>query len=703
VRRIVYAPPMARDGAITLLSPLVGLKGIGPKAAADLAGLGMTRLGHLVAHLPTRHERIEAEAPLRSLKAEQIVAARGEVTATRLAGTRGKERLEAVLCDDTGRIDLVWFNGAFLRTKIMPGARLRVQGKTKQRGPGLQLANPTYEIIEGDEAPSEARIRPVYPASEAITSKRIERAVAAVLDRALPLIEDHLPEAYRRERALPTLREAYRMIHRPETEGDAAEARRRLAFDELLLLQLGVHLRRRETRVTRRAPRLESSPAVDAHIRKRLPFALTSAQNAVVAEIARDLARETPANRLIQGDVGSGKTAVAVYAMLLAVAGRHQAALMAPSEILAEQHGANIREMLKGSRVRVELLTGSTPKAERAGLLKRLRAGEIDIVIGTHALLTEDVAFASLALVVVDEQHRFGVHQRARLRAKAEDAASAPHVLVMTATPIPRTLAITLFGDLDVSTITGLPPGRKPVRTRVVPSAKRDEVLAWARTRLEAGEQAYIVAPHIDESEDSASVQALQKTLEEGPFAGLTLGVLHGRLSAKARESVMRRFRAGSLHALVCTTIIEVGVDVPNASIMIVENADRFGLAQLHQLRGRIGRGTRPSACVLIGDPVTPEAEARLEAARTISDGFALAERDFELRGPGEVFGARQSGLPPFKVADLMRDRELLALAQRDAAAWIERSPGLAAPEEKLLRARLLKTYGEALGLADVG
>ncbi|MCC6284097.1 MAG: ATP-dependent DNA helicase RecG [Phycisphaerales bacterium] len=689
--------------AITFHTPLAGLKGIGPKAAADLAGLGITRLGHLLAHLPMRHERIEAEAPLRTLKAEQIVAARGEITATRLAGTRGKERLEAVLCDDTGRIDLVWFNGAFLRKSIMPGARLRVQGKTRQRGPGLQLANPQYEILDGDEPPAEARIRPVYPASEAIASRRIERAVGAVLDRALPLIEDHLPEDYRRERALPALRDAYRMIHRPADEREALEARRRLAFDELLLLQLGVHLRRRETRMSRRAPRLACSPAVDAHIRKRLSFALTGAQNTVVAEIARDLARDMPANRLLQGDVGSGKTAVALYAMLLAVAGRHQAALMAPSEILAEQHAATIGDMLRGSRVRVALLTGSTPKADRPGLLKRLRAGEIDILIGTHALLTEDVAFASLALVVVDEQHRFGVHQRARLRAKAEDASSAPHVLVMTATPIPRTLAITLFGDLDVSTITGLPPGRKPVRTRVVPSARRAEVLAWARTRLEAGEQAYIVAPSIDESEDLASVEALHTALGDGPFAGLALGVLHGRLKAADRERVMRRFRAGEVHALVCTTIIEVGVDVPNASIMIVESADRFGLAQLHQLRGRIGRGTRPSVCVLIGDPATPESQARLEAARTISDGFALAERDFELRGPGEVFGARQSGLPPFKVADLMRDRELLALARRDAAAWIERSPGLAAPDEKLLRARLLKTYGEALGLADVG
>lgn len=688
-----------------LLTPLSEVRGIGARTAEALATLGLRRVGHLLAHLPMRYEWIEAETNLAAVSADQIVSARGEVTATRVAGRPPRQRFEAVLCDESGRIDLVWFNGVYLNKKISPGTRLRVQGKLKKRGILRQLANPQFEVLKEDSDPpaAEARYRPVYPANERINSRRIEKAVGAILEGAAAQIEDHLPAAYRRKRELPELGRAYVMMHRPQSEGDVAEARRRLAFDELLLLQLGVHLKRDILRRGCKAPALVQSEAIDRHIRERLPFSLTPAQDAVIADIARDLSRTMPTNRLIQGDVGSGKTVVAAYAMLLAVAAGHQAAMMAPTEILAEQHFANLSEMLKGSRVRLHLLTGATAKAERARTLKGLESGDVDIVVGTHALLTERVRFHSLAVAVVDEQHRFGVHQRAQLRAKADEEGSAPHVLVMTATPIPRTVAITLFGDLDVSTIAGLPPGRKPVATRLVGPQKRDEVYAWVRKKIEEGDQAYVVAPAIEDGEGLRGVRGLVKELEDGALKGRRIGMVHGELSRQTREAAMERFRRGLIDALVATTVIEVGVDVPNATLMVIEQAERFGLSQLHQLRGRVGRGEKKSACVLIGEATTDEARARLEAVAAISDGFALAEKDFELRGPGELFGTRQSGATSFRVADLMRDRELLAMARADAAAWIEKSPRLDRPEEALVKKRLYKQHGEDLGLGDVG
>jgi ATP-dependent DNA helicase RecG len=398
---------------------------------------------------------------------------------------------------------------------------------------------------------------------------------------------------------------------------------------------------------------------------------------------------------------------------------------MAPTELLAEQHHASISRMLAGSRVRVELLTGATPAPAREQLLAKLAAGEIDLLVGTHALLTESVKFKSLGVAIIDEQHRFGVVQRAELRGKASDATSTPHVLVMTATPIPRTMAITLFGDLDVSSIKGLPPGRKPITTRVIGAAGRAEVYARIAERIGKGQQAYVVAPAIDgggkeesllepPKEEATSetaraapamrdVHTVAKELETQYLPGARVGILHGQLSRAVREAVMERFRSGKLDVLVATTVIEVGVDVPNATAMVVEQADRFGLAQLHQLRGRVGRGSEDSVCFLVADPTTEIGAERLAVMEKTTDGFELSEKDLELRGPGEVFGLRQSGLPPFKVADLTRDRQLLTLARRDATAWVEASPRLSKPEEALLKRRMLKAYGEHLGLGDVG
>jgi ATP-dependent DNA helicase RecG len=543
----------------------------------------------------------------------------------------------------------------------------------------------------------------VYPAIQELPSVAIEELIGSILDDAVPLVHEHLYDGYRRARELPTLADAYRMIHRPADEREIDEATRRLAFDELLMLQLGVMLKRRHRRLSMHAPALKRSDAIDRHIRARLPFELTPAQDAAVAEIAADLATTTPMNRLLQGDVGSGKTAVAVYAMLMAVASKHQAAMMAPTELLAEQHYGSVTGLLKGGRVTIELLTGSLPAAARSAVLRRLASGAIDMLIGTHALLTESVKFRSLAVAVVDEQHRFGVHQRATIRAKANDPASIPHVLVMTATPIPRTLSLTVFGDLDISTIRGTLPGRRPVITKVVPQAKAGEVYEYVNERLGEGIQAYVVVPVIGESDSGLKdVRSHLAWLQEGPFRGRRLAAVHGRLAPATRDAIMHRFRSGRIDALVATTVIEVGVDVPNASIMVIEHADRFGLAQLHQLRGRVGRGSTQSLCVCIADPATDDGRARLEAIASTSDGFEIAERDMELRGPGELFGTKQSGLAPFVMARFPRDLELLQMARRDAIEWIEANPDLAGERDALLRKRLLKAHGKALGLGDV-
>ncbi len=734
--------------------------------------LGVRVLGQALLHTPSRYERQEAESPIGEIVPGRVITARGEVTATRPVRFGRKPRFEAVLMDGTGRLDLVWFHQMWIANKIMPGMRLRVTGEARKRGNTLQLINPRQEVLrlEGDEPEArEARLRPVYPATESFASWQIEKVIEKVLPLALPLLEDHLPAEFRARRELPALAEAYRMVHTPQSEEEAAAGRRRLAFDELLLLQLGVFLRKSQVKHSTRALPLKWNGEIDAHIRAILPFTLTPDQDTVVKEIAADLQKDEPASRLVQGDVGSGKTAVALYALLMAVADGHQGTLMAPTELLAEQHFLSISRMLKDSSVRVELVTGAMGEAERSSALWRLARGQTDIAIGTHALLGKDVRFKSLAVAVVDEQHRFGVEQRAGLRERSEsnvgetraddaalwekpvpspdsqrgtgvppvsigssdpaqagrlchdkppERALSPHMIVMTATPIPRTLALTLLGDLDVSTIESMPPGRKPIITRVVPPEKSGEVYAYVRERVDAGDQAYIVVPAIDsgkspfgprgddETERTVNdLRTLQAKLEApgSPLADKRLAAIHGRLSRASREQVMGRFRAGEIDALIATTVIEVGVDVPNATVIVVEHAERFGLAQLHQLRGRVGRGGKRGICVLIGDTSTPDAAARLSAMAKTSNGFDLAEKDLELRGPGEVFGSRQSGMPPFRVADLMRDRDLLLLARKDAEAWVASSPHLDRPGERLLRTRLLKAHGTWLGLGDVG
>ncbi len=703
--------------SIELGSPVTELAGVTEHRAQLLGRLGVATVADLLKHLPHRWEYHAGQTPIAQLPIGSVATAVGQVAECRWVppqrrfGNSAKGRFHAVVEDDTGRLDVVWFNARYLRDKVIAGMDLALTGKVVTYQNNRQMVNPKWWALRpgGDEpgggaGPGDAaRLRPIYPATEGLSSEQIERLIADVLPIALPLIADHLDPAFREPRQLPALAQAYRMMHAPDHEDEPRAARRRLAYDELLLLQAGLAAKRHYTRTRLHAPPLHHTAAIDQHIRQRFPFALTDAQDHVVQQIAADLQSTAPANRLIQGDVGSGKTVVALYAMLLAVADRKQAALMAPTELLAEQHCQSIAAMLDGSSVRLGLLTGSLDPRQRQTTRAAIERGEIDIAIGTHALLTESVSFNDLAVVVIDEQHRFGVVQRAAIRSKAADAASVPHALVMTATPIPRTLSLTLFGDMDVSTIDALPPGRQPIDTRVVGPDKTDDVYRYVANRVAGGEQLYVVVPAIDEGEANLkAVRTHASHLERTWFAGRRVAAVHGQLDRATREAIMYRFRRGVIDVLVATTVIEVGVDVPNASLMIVEHAERFGLAQLHQLRGRIGRGNTRSLCVFIADPTTDDAAHRMHAIADTRNGFDIAEADLAIRGMGELLGTRQSGLPPLQVARIPDDMELLQLARRDARQIIEADPTLANTNHHLFRGRLLKQYGQALGLGDV-
>ncbi len=743
-------PPttQAADGHIALDTPVQFIAGVGSRKATLFANLGITTIAALIKHLPMRYEFEFDERPIDSLVPDEIGYARGELITTRLVGRGRKARFEATLQDTSGRLLLTWFAGAYLRHKLHPGSIIQVHGKVKDYRGYLQMVNPKWSptnlsqsqttdtnddkesnvdgnsmtLTRVDDAKCNAdsntmqnldvddgRLQPVYPATERLTSMMIRETIQKVLRAVVTQIEEHLPEDLRHKRALPTLANAYQMIHQPQSEDEVANARRRLAYDELLFLQLGVAMRRHQLQANNHAIPLVWNGVVDSHIRKLFTFELTKSQNSVVDEIRHDLVKTQPMNRLLQGDVGSGKTAVALYAILLAVNAGTQAALLAPTEILAEQHYISISNLLENSKVNVELMTGKMPASDRKDIATRLANGDIDLIIGTHALLSKTTVFKQLALVVIDEQHRFGVEQRAVLREATKNESQSeptiPHTLVMTATPIPRTLSLTVFGDLDISTISELPPGRTPIITRVVQPAQSEKVYQYIAERLEKGEQAYIVVPIIEESAnaDLKNLRSHMDTLEHGILHPFHIAALHGRLKRETRERIMDRFRRKKIDALIATTVIEVGIDVPNATMMIIEHAERFGLAQLHQLRGRVGRGVDQSLCVLIAKPTTDDASQRINAIAETNDGFVIAEKDFEIRGMGEIFGTKQSGIAPFKAANLPKDFGLLRVAREDAMKLIALDPVLIDNQRHiLLRKRFMKACGKYFNISDV-
>ncbi len=653
------------------------------RLAQDLAALRprpVTTLGDLLEHVPARHEDFRSVRRIGELQIgeEATIVCTVESVRQRRTSRRNLVIVEARVRDESGPGVVVWFNQRYLVDRLKAGMTLSVRGE--RRGSiGAEIVAKQHEIIgESGETPHTAGLVPVYRSSERVSSRRLATLVLGVLPHAGDE-PDALPDAVKLRHALPLRRDALVACHRPRTLEEAGAARRRLAFDELFLLHVGLLRHRRELEASIRGHALPPPGALTQRYRAVLPFALTGAQQRVIAEIDGDLVRPVPMQRLLQGDVGAGKTAVALYALLRGVEAGGQGALMAPTETLATQHLLSLSELCEPLGVRVTPLVNGMPVRERRAALTVIESGEPQVVVGTHALIQEGVVFRGLRTAVVDEQHRFGVEQRRALEEKARGEGVAPHVLHMTATPIPRTLALTIYGDLDVSVLDELPPGRRPVVTRLVPRARRDTVFARARRLLDRGRQAYVVCPLVTESDaaEATAAESEAARLAEGELAGYRVACLHGQMPIAERRAVMERFRSGEVQVLVATTVIEVGVDVPNAVLMVIEEADRFGLAQLHQLRGRVGRGEHESFCMLIADPTTDDAHRRLQAMVETTDGFALAEVDLELRGEGTLMAARQSGIPDLRHARLARHRDLALEARGDARDFLDADPEL--------------------------
>lgn len=686
-----------------LFQPVQFLKGVGPYRAELFARLGVRTACDLVFYFPRDYQDLTDRREIHQLQEDIVQTVLGTVDDIELRTARSGRTVLGVLIrgEQGGMLRALWFNQPFMREKFALGRRVALSGKPRYRGLMWELVHPRLVVLADDEQPPPGRILPVYPLTEGLQQWQVRRAVRSALDACLDCLEEVFPPEFLETHRLWPLCRALPQIHFPDDQPSLAQARRRLVYQELFILQTALAVRRHRQHDQRQAIPLPVDERIDARIRRLFPFPLTPGQESAVREIAADLARSVPMNRLLQGDVGSGKTVVALYAVLAAVAHGCQAVLMAPTEVLARQHEQTIEALLSASQVRRVSLRGGLSAAERAERLRQIAAGEIDLVVGTQAIIQDDVQFARLALVVIDEQHKFGVRQRARLKQAGPD----PHYLVMSATPIPRTLTMTLFGDLDVSTMRDMPPGRQKVRTYLADADRRARWWEFFRKKLQEGRQGYVVTPLVDESDRTPgeSVEGAYERLTNGELAEFRVGLIHGRMRPEEKDDVMRRFRQGDLQALVTTAVIEVGVDVPNATVMTIESGQRFGLAQLHQLRGRITRGRYPGHCCVFADDPSPEAMARLKAFVATTDGFELAEADFRLRGPGDLLGTQQHGLPPLRIADLLRDAELLEEARRDAQSLAAADPGLARPEHARLRRMVLARYGRVLELGDVG
>ena len=680
---------------VNLTDSVNAVRGVGVKKAALLARLGVRTVYDLLTFYPRAYEDQSRITRIMDLAAGTRATVHGVIqqVVERQTRRRGFTVLTALVGDGTGYAQAVWFNQRFLKGKLRAGQRILLTGKVDYAyGGGGQMAfSPvtSFALLGSQEdATAHLGILPVYAATEGLTQKQLRQMTADVLAHAGEALMETLPEQIRAEYHLIGRAAAFRQIHFPKDTEELAAARRRLAFEELYLIQCGLLALKKQTAEHEEGIAHRANGALIARVRDALPFALTEDQEKVWAEISRDMEAPLPMRRLVQGDVGSGKTAIALLALVKTVESGCQGALMAPTEILARQHYDGLRELLTPLGIRVGFLSGRLTKKEHTEVLSALAAHEIDIIIGTHALIQEGVAFDRLGLVVTDEQHRFGVAQRSALEKKS---GVVPDVLVMTATPIPRTMTLTVYGDLDVSRIEHLPPGRQPIRTFLRDETARAKIYAFVRREIERGRQAYVVCPLIEANEESdlPSAEEVYAELSRGSFCGIRCGLVHGRLKAADKEAVMRGFYAGEIKLLVATTVIEVGVNVPNATVLVVEHAERFGLAQLHQLRGRVGRGSDASYCILIAGRQVAGAE-RLRVIEETSDGFRLAEEDLRLRGPGQFFGAMQHGLGDLKIADVLADMDLLLLARRAALATVDDPAALG-----FVRPALLQQYRE--------
>jgi ATP-dependent DNA helicase RecG len=748
---------------LTLETPVQFVKGIGPALAKLLTEKEIATVEDLLLHLPFRYEDRLNPRALNELKAGETASVIGEVRGAALLRTKRMPIFEMTVGQGVQSMKCLWFHGKYLEGRFRPGQMVALFGKVEpsRSGRGFKMIQPQFEVLPDgsgdalDRVLEVGRITPVYESlgGSKLASRWIRRTIWNILEElkgGFPeTLPGSLPESVLRRLDLPSREQALREVHFPpagtamaQLQGAGTPAHRRLIFEELFYLELGLEVKRRRFQ-EKTGIVFETGEKVRAALREILPFHPTAAQKRALGEIAGDMRRGVPMRRLLQGDVGSGKTIVALQAMLIAIENGHQAALMAPTEILATQHYLSAKRVLEKAqhKYRITLLTGSLDEDRKRAARRRIYEGETDLVIGTHALIEEKVEFKNLGLVVVDEQHRFGVLQRFRLMKKDN---AEPDVLVMTATPIPRTLALSLYGDLDLSVLDELPPGRTPIVTRQVADERADEVWEFVRKQVKKAHQAYVVYPVIEGPKDDqpeldfalpdeapeekpskktkkakngSATQALfpklplksatdmYERLRAQELSGLRVGLLHGRLDADEKEIVMRRFQRGEIDVLIATTVIEVGVDVPNATVMVIEHAERFGLAQLHQLRGRVGRGASKSYCILMtGGKISPNAEERLAAMVRTQDGFELAELDLELRGPGEFFGTRQAGLPDFKVANLLRDRKLLELAKVESARFVQKASEESTPEERArVAARLKDTWQRRYGLAEAG
>ena len=728
-------PPGAAALDVPLREARTGLRG---RTFDRLERLGLHTVGDALRHYPHRHNDFSQTVPVAQLRAGVEQTVRGVVERAREVrmGRGGRMRsTEATIADAAGsRIRVVWFNQPYLAGQLREGAEIAVAGAVRAYRGRPTFQNPDFELIGGDKngdgkagdgnagGTHTGRLVPVYRLTEGLPQRTLRTLIADLLERFAERLPEPLPPELRERHRLLGVVEATRQVHYPDDAARLVEARRRLAFDELLAIQLGVVRRKRAWQESGDAPALDDRAAAEAFVAS-LPFALTGAQRRALDDVLDDIARDVPMGRLLEGDVGSGKTVVALAAMLAAVAGGRQAVLMAPTEVLAEQHFRTICTLLAGNPepplngllsvpylplpLRAVLLTGSTRAKPRREALEAIEHGGAQIIVGTHALIEKAVEFQRLGLAVVDEQHRFGVMQRAALRGKgdgpdgdADTDAESPHLLVMTATPIPRSLALTVFGDLDLTVIDELPPGRTPIETRWLPPDRRGEAFAALRAEVEAGRQAFVICPLVEGSEAVASRAATEEyeRLRDEQFPDLAdrIALLHGRMSGRAKEAAMAGFASGETAILVSTAVVEVGIDVPNATVMLIEGADRFGLAQLHQFRGRVGRGDHRSLCYLLADDPSAEAEERLSVVERTTDGFALAQADLELRGAGEIYGTRQSGAPSLRVASLL-DAPLIDATRREAEALLDADPELVSRDHRELRALAVRVAADVV------
>jgi ATP-dependent DNA helicase RecG len=690
-----------RQQRLRLDTPVTYLKGVGPARAAALRRLGVVTAGDLLYHIPHRYEDASTVAPISSLEPGMQGTVIGRVVSKGVLPTRkGLRIFQAVLRDDSGMIEVSWPGQPYLDRTIAKDDVLLVSGSVRFFH-GRQLQPREFvNLGDDDSGTSQGRVLSVYPATEGLSFKVIRGIIDAHLAELLPLVAEYLPREVLAGAAVPSIGDALRMVHRPTSLAEAMEGRARLAFEELLFVQLLQQRAKALARETRRGIRFENRRELTTRLREALPFTLTGAQGRVLREIFADMCSDRRMQRLLQGDVGSGKTIVALFSALLAMENGYQAAVMAPTELLAEQHMRSMTTLLEPVGIAPLLVTGSLKARERKALALRLADPTPALVIGTHALVQEATSFARLGLAVVDEQHRFGVEQRKAIGAKGE----SPDVLLMTATPIPRSLALTLYGDLDLSILDERPPGRLPITTALRPESARERVLQFMDKEIAKGRQAYVVYPVIEESEksDLKAATTMFEVLSSGPFAGRSSALLHGRLPADEKDAIMRRFRDGRIDLLVATTVIEVGIDVPNATVMLIEHPERFGLSQLHQLRGRVGRGAEASFCVLLGD-VSPETKQRLDVFVGSEDGFEIARADLQLRGMGDLFGERQSGVPTFRVADPLRDELLNQQARAAADRLLAADPELNSATHAPLRRVMGERYARSLELFRVG